>query len=666
MKRLFLVHFASGRKHSISLFRGSLNNEYALNIMEASDNSLLSAPNPVVVLSYPSFLLVSGNPAATRFFQAVSETFLAGESAWPELLHESDKAKVTNLLELCVSQEAQWADFRVRLGHQIRWLRANFVCLPKSDDTYIVCVLTDVSDLKQVGVVLTETQKELNHILTVNPAVIYRCEPSGEFPATFISNNVVSQLGYRPEDFTSNPQFWAGNIHPDDREQVFANLGQLFEHGHHAHEYRFRHANGEYHWMYDELRLIKDESGQPMDIVGNWIDISERKLEQLEKQRLEQEIQQARKMQAVGTLAGGVAHEFNNMLGIIMGYTELVQHELAQADPNRERLKYVLDASARAKKLISQLMSFSRKTHIRRVALNAGEIVAESLALLEATVPPSVSIVKVFSPDSGSILADATETKQVIINLVNNAMHAMDNRGVINVGLEKVRLSEERVGAFGKLKPGDYVKISVSDTGSGMSEEVAERVFEPFFTTKEVGKGTGMGLAMVYGIITDSGGVIEVDTALGEGTTFSLYFPNVEPTASREDGAVVEAGKVGAARILYVDDEPMYADVGKSTLQSLGYDVEAVTSGDEALEKFSEQPQGYDLLITDLLMPGMSGEELIEQVLALRADLPVVLLTGNRSFLSSDAQKRLPISEIVSKPLSREELAAIVARNIIQ
>lgn len=389
-------------------------------------------------------------------------------------------------------------------------------------------------------------------------------------------------------------------------------------------------------------------------------DITERKSAEQEKSKLESQLRQAQKLEAVGTLAGGIAHDFNNILSPIIGYTEMALDDITETSPSRYDLKQVLVAANRAKELVRQILSFSRfgEQQFKR-PVDISPIVKEALKLLRASLPSSIEIRQ--SINKVMALADATQIHQVIVNLCTNAAHAMEDRGILDVSLKKVVLGACDGGAMplSDLKPGPYLKLSVSDTGQGMDAKTLERIFDPYFTTKEAGKGTGLGLAVVHGIVKSHGGEVQVRSTVGIGSVFDVYIPTAGEALKQEsDPSRVPPG--GAERILFIDDEPVIAQLGARMLGQLGYAVTAKSSPRDALDLFKSNPGGFDLIITDYTMPHMVGTDLAGHIMKLRPDIPVIVCTGFSERITEDTARRVGIKGFAMKPLDRVEFAQLI------
>ncbi|MGC9964357.1 MAG: PAS domain S-box protein [Syntrophobacteraceae bacterium] len=399
---------------------------------------------------------------------------------------------------------------------------------------------------------------------------------------------------------------------------------------------------------------IRNNSGAVISYVGIYRDIT-RQL------KLEKELQQAQKMEAIGTLAGGIAHDFNNILAAIVGYTEIARFRIAQDDPVRGNLEQVLSACRRAADLVKQILTFSRRTEQVRNPIRIASVVEEGMKLLRPSLPTTIEIRRdiAMSPDKGVIFADPTEIHQVFMNLCTNAGHAMRARG----GVLGVKLTDVVVDAsmHPDLEAGPYVCLAVSDTGHGIDASVMGRIFDPFFTTKGVGEGTGLGLSVVQGIVKAYDGAITVQSEPGKGATFNVFLPAMKMQASAQ-GEASEFVHTGSERILFVDDEKALAGLGREMLESLGYTVVAETNSLKALKTFVADPQGFALVITDMTMPNLRGDELARKMIAIRPGMPVILCTGFSELINEKQARELGISEFVMKPYSVADFAAIIRK----
>ena len=379
-----------------------------------------------------------------------------------------------------------------------------------------------------------------------------------------------------------------------------------------------------------------------------------------EQKNLEEQLFQAHKMEAIGTLAGGIAHDFNNILSAIIGFSELAKQDLPEKSSAREDIDQVIIASNRATDLVKQVLTFSRKSNYQLQSLMPHVIIKEALKMLRSSLPTTLSLEEKIDNDCGAIMADPTTVHQIVVNLCTNAFHAMENeKGTLAVSLCRKDIQAKDI-SESDVSPGAFVVLSVSDTGQGMDRKTLGRIFEPYFTTKEVGKGTGLGLAVIHGIVKDYKGFIQVESEIGKGSIFHVYFPALEPVDSTHDNTEEKPLSTGTERILIVDDEISIVNLNKRVLERLGYTVTATTSSKEALERIRLHPNKFDLLITDQTMPELSGVELAEEILKIRADIPIILNTGYSSVITEEGALAIGIRKYVSKPVTRTTLAKAV------
>lgn len=358
-------------------------------------------------------------------------------------------------------------------------------------------------------------------------------------------------------------------------------------------------------------------------------------------------------MESIGTLAAGIAHDFNNILSPIYGYVELAQMKLRDNPELKEYLDEVHSAANRAKDLVKQILTFSRQDSERFSPVEVHVIVKEALKLLRATIPSTIEIKQEIDPTSGYVLANPTQVHQVLMNLCTNAYHAMrETGGILGVVLKPIEITSTDFIKNINLHPGHYLMLEVSDTGTGMDKETVSRIFEPYFTTKGLGEGTGMGLSVVHGIIKNHGGNITVYSEPGKGSTFHIYLPILEGVeAEKEETEVTGPAQTGTERVLLVDDEERVAKVERVMLENLGYSVTVITSPHEALEHFRKQPDAYNLVITDMTMPKMTGDKLAIEMMSIRPDIPVILCTGFSELINREEALKIGIRKFVTKPI---------------
>ena len=409
-----------------------------------------------------------------------------------------------------------------------------------------------------------------------------------------------------------------------------------------------------------------DELMIRVDNVLKQVELNQRRIRaEKEQQKLEIQLGQARKMEAIGTLAGGIAHDFNNILGIIMGNTELVMEDMEPSNPSLENLEKVMVASFRAKEMINQLLRFSRQKDSEQKPIELNKIILDSLKLLRASIPTHIEIQTDISETACTVLGDTTQINQILINLCTNAAHAMQaNGGVLTVKLDHVELNNNALFVHSDLQEGAYIQLIVADTGHGISSDSIDRIFEPYFTTKEQGKGTGLGLAVVHGIVKKHGGDIQVFSEMGAGTEFHILLPTVNAEQAASEATSIDSIPTGKERIMLVDDEEMIADMMTQMLQKMGYHVTGYTQSSSALETFRNSPRSYDLVITDMTMPTMTGDILAKEIKAIRSDIPVILCTGFSEQFSDSKRQDPNIQAFIMKPIGMQNLAETIRETL--
>ncbi len=515
----------------------------------------------------------------------------------------------------------------------------------------------DITSRKQVEKNLRESEEQYRSLFQNNHSVMLLVDPK---TADIVDANpaAVSFYGWSYEALTSKKIF---NINTLTKEQVFDEMEKAkMEQRKH---FYFQHclASG-------EIRDVEVYTG-PIKVHGKKLlfsivyDITARKKAEEEKAALEGQLLHAQKMESIGTLSGGIAHDFNNLLGIILGNAEMAMDDVPELHPTKFHLNEIRTASFRARDVVKQLLSFGRKTDPKQRPVRLVQIVEDALKFLRFSIPTSIEIRQNIQDDTDdSILADSTQINQVMINLCTNAAHAMeDTGGVMTIGIQKIYLDQISAAVYPDMPPGNYVKLTVSDTGPGIDPEIKDRIFDPYFTTKEVGKGSGIGLSVVHGIVKNHSGAISVDSKFGKGTTLSILFP-----AAGEE-AVIETEpdeklSTGNERILFVDDEESMAEIGRRRLERLGYQVESKTNSIEALELFRADPDQFDLVITDMTMPHITGDKLVKEVLKIRPGMPTILCTGFSEKINEEKAKEIGVREYIEKPFNRGKLSRLVRK----
>jgi two-component system cell cycle sensor histidine kinase/response regulator CckA len=487
------------------------------------------------------------------------------------------------------------------------------------------------------------------------PAITYVAELGAEGPWHYVSPQIESILGFSPAEWLSSSTNWMNRIQPEDRhlalaaEKRFQETHELFQA-----EYRMLARDGRVLWFRDEAVMLQDTDSQQLLMQGVLYDITERK-------RLEDQLRHSQKMEAVGQLAGGVAHDFNNLLMLIQAHNERLRERLAASDPAHKDAVEIEHAVTRAASLTRQLLAFSRKQVLQPKVLDLNAVLTEVAKMLDRLIGKNIELKVAPAQSLWRVKADPGQLEQVILNLAVNARDAMPHGGKLIIETCNVELDEAYARSHEGVLPGRYVRLRVSDTGTGMDSETQARMFEPFFTTKEPGKGTGLGLATVYGVVKQTGGWIWVSSEPGQGTTFEIYLPHIE---ENDNAGTVSAKKMtsmtapkGTETVLLVEDQDGIRDLVGEFLRRCGYTVLHAVDGDEALGLAGEYKNAIDLLLTDILMPNIGGRELAQRLTQLRPQMRVLFMSGypEHASLGDDAtDKHVPI---LQKPFLMDHLA---------
>jgi two-component system cell cycle sensor histidine kinase/response regulator CckA len=641
------------------------------------------------------------------------------------------------------------------------------------DEDLVLAVFRDISERKRAETELRQAHQREHRLVSSSPAVLYSLRIVGDkFPCTWVSDNVERVTGHSVAQALA-PGWWAAHVHPDDRERVFAQGATLLEEGRIVREYRFRISSGEYRWIRDEQRLLRDEADQPFDAVGSWSDVTERKLAELklreseeqyrllfdgnplpmwvydpetlaflavndaalrnygwsrdeflgmtikdirppheipamleavkdtsprmrgsatwkhwtkdglvrevtvaanaitfhgrparlvladdvtETRKLETQLMQAQKMEAVGRLAGGIAHDFNNLLGVIVGFNELLAKDLGAAHKGRKRVEQIRKAAERASALTRQLLAFSRKQVLQPAVIEISDVVADVEKMLRRLIGEDVTLVTTLGSVPGLVKADRGQIEQVIVNLAVNARDAMPHGGTLILETSNVEVDDAYTNTHTYVKPGSYVMLAVSDTGQGMEASTLSHLFEPFFTTKEPGKGTGLGLATVFGIVKQSGGHINVYSEPGRGSTFKVYLPRVDATGESALPLDSEPAPGGHETVLLVEDEEALRGLIREMLEGASYTVLEAGCPKDALAMTASHEGPIHLLLTDVIQPGMSGAALAARMKELRPETRVLYMSGYTDEAIGHHGVLEPGTNFLQKPFTSDTL----------
>jgi PAS domain S-box-containing protein len=632
----------------------------------------------------------------------------------------------------------------------------------------------DITARKESEAKLLCTEARLRYLLSSNPAILYACQASGDYAATFISENITAMLGYQSQEFLDDNMFWSDRIHPEDAPQVFAGLNNLFSESVLTHEYRFLHQDGTYRWVLDELKLIRDSEGNPLEIVGYWIDITERKqaeqkireqanllaiatdaifvydldhrvlfwnqgaenlygwtaaeiigqdwrqlLDQdkwlettndlqtimqvgawqgelpkitqvgkdvlvmsrcslmlddagqpksilvvdtdiTEKKQLESQFLRAQRLESLGMLAGGIAHDLNNVLTPIIGIAQLLPIKLPHLDDKTQRLLKIIDNSAhRGADLVKQILSFTRGIEGKPTNTQVSHLLAEIQKIIRQTFPKNIEFLIDLPSDLCLIPADATMLHQVFMNLCVNARDAMPHGGVLSITAENIVIDNNYARMNLDAQEGSYVLVTVSDTGVGIPPEIVDRIFDPFFTTKEIGKGTGLGLSTVIGIVNSHHGFLNVYSEVGKGTRFKIHLPATDAIEQEVSEKPIPLGN--GELILVVDDEVAVQEITQATLETHGYKTITANDGIEAIALYAEHKQNISVVLLDLMMPSLDSVTIIRTLSKLNSQVQVIAMSGLSTNESITRMNNEGVKSFLAKPFTAPELLNLLA-----
>ncbi len=579
-----------------------------------------------------------------------------GKSA-PEIFPHLKDVGTLDLMEQALNGKTVTSDFlpfKSPATGREGWSQGTYSPLISVDDTIagIVAIVHDVTTRKLSEEALRESEGRFR-ILFENTAscIIFVVDRAMKY----FNEATLDTFGYNRDEMFGKSTALIHASRKSYEEAGRIAYDALQKEGKWNGDLLFRKKNGETMWMNTNLSTLPE-----VGIVAVLNDVTEHRKAVEEKIELQKQLQQAHKMEAIGTLAGGIAHDFNNILSIILGNTELAIDDVPEWNPARHNLEETKSACLRAKDVVQQLLSFSKKSDSKQKPLKISPIINECLKFLRSTLPTSIEIRKTIEDDSGIISADPTQIHQVIMNLCTNAAHAMsENGGIMEVVLSVINIGKDEAMKDIELNQGQYVRLIVRDTGHGMPAEHLDKIFDPYFTTKEVGEGSGIGLSVVHSIVKSHEGAIFVESEYGKGTSVNVIFPIVgnEPASEKETATTIPMGN---ERILFVDDEKTIANITSLMLKRLGYTITTKTSSTDTLETFRRRPYNFDLIISDMSMPGITGDRLANKLQQIRPDIPIILCTGFSDRIDDSKAKSIGVRALVMKPIEKSVLAKTI------
>ncbi len=529
----------------------------------------------------------------------------------------------------------------------------------KGNVTFLLAEGRDITDQTTAKKDLIKEKEFSENLINSQPGLFFLYKREGErFVLKRWNWHHEKLLGFSSDELQNIPM--TTFFEKKDLQDLKTALSKTIEPGHVNVELNLRTKNRDSIPFFILSRSFK-QSGD-MFIIGTGIELTEQKKAQKEKKDLEKMLNQAQKMEAMGILAGGIAHDFNNILSSILGFAELVKADISPENPSREMQDQVISAAIRARELVKQILLFSRQSEQQMKPIQPELIIKEALKLLRSSIPTTIEIKQNIPRGSGTILADATQIHQIIMNLCTNAYHAMREKGgIIGVALsEKKILGDEYIFSELTLDPGSYLVLEISDTGHGMDKVTLEKVFDPYYTTKEKGDGTGLGLSIVHGIVKNCGGEIRIYSEPGQGTSIHVYFPKLKAGSPDQIDQQETTLQVGTEKILLVDDDSAILDMMKHSLENLGYQVTTALGSPEALDEFSRAQNYFDMVITDMTMPHMTGFELSKQIFKIKPETPIVLCTGYSELITKEKAEAIGIKAFIMKPALREVLSRTI------
>jgi PAS domain S-box-containing protein len=640
--------------------------EEALQVSEQRLSMALDAAQEGIWELYPQAGTTYYSPTWFTMLDYEPDEFPHVYETWSTLLHPDDQLPTEEFIQKFISGKGDsfTIEFRMRAKDgKYRWIQGRGKTFKQDSDGNIIHMTgihLDITERKEWVSMLEASEERYRELFDEAPVMYVIVEDrNGEAWIRDANNTFISTLGYTRKEVLNTP---LSNYYAPSTRATF----------HHQNDYlqiatrkalpeELELATRDNRSVHTLLHALPElaEDGNVTGVRAMFLDVTAKKEAEEEKKRLEAALYQAQKMEAIGTLAGGIAHDFNNILAAIIGYCELILLDCPKNTPICDKVRQVHLAGLRAKDLVQQILTFSRRNERRLEPLDIGPIIQETLNLLRSTLPTSIQLTTDMREECSGITADPTQIHQIVMNLCTNSAQAMPEGGRIHIKLDDVPLEPGDARLLPNQQPGNHVRLLIEDNGEGIPEQNIHNIFTPYFTTKDKSKGTGLGLAVVHGIVQSYGGNIVVYSTLGKGTAFEVLIPATDQLGKPPivAGEMMSGGK---EHLLFVDDEPMLVDIGRQLLNALGYHVTATTSSTEALSLFRQNPTAYDMLISDITMPEMSGEKLAEKFKEIRKDIPIILLTGFSEKLKGQSAQDLGIEGLIFKPVEKSRLASAI------
>jgi len=630
----------------------ALKHARSLEMLEEIDkfsvNLLAKSPNPILVIN-PDRSVRFVNQAFEKLTGFTANEIIGLKDPYPwwpdEAIHDTradfDKAvvhgaeKVEELFKKKTGEafSVEITSKPVRKGKKLAYYLANWV---------------DISDRKRAEATLRESESKYWTMMEAIKDPVYIC--SEDYRVQYMNQAMVERIG---RDGTG--EFCYQALHDFHEKCPWCKIEEVYGEGHGTKDIVSPKDNRSFSIS---SAILSNEDGSTSKI-SVFRDTTDFKM-------LQEQLQQAQKMETIGNIAGGIAHDFNNILFPIVGLSELLLEVLPPDSVEHRNVQQILKAGERGSGLVQQILAFSRKSEHKMMPVRVQRIIKEVLKLSRSTIPSNIEMSQFIQGECGFVMADTTQLHQVAMNLITNAYHAVEQGGgKISISLKEIAFSHENP-AHLSLKSGRYVMLSVSDTGHGIDPSVMDKIFDPYFTTKDRKKGTGLGLAVVFGIVKEHGGEIRAYSELGKGATFNVYLPLLEESLQTVSGVEAQVAPGGTERILLVDDDDIILRVEKMMLKRLGYQVESRNSSIGALGTFGANPESFDLVITDMAMPKMTGDQFVEQLLSIRPDIPIILLTGFSERMNEEKAERIGAKGFLLKPVRKSNLAMLVRRLLDQ